>query len=99
MLWFREQYVARESDRKNPYVSPVHGDLRFLPPAFVVTAEFDPLRDEGEQYAERLERAGVVVTHRRYPGMIHGFFSMNAFLDDGKRAMNDCAAALKHALT
>ena len=98
MLWFREHYVPGEADRKNPYVSPLHADLRFLPPAFVVTAEFDPLRDEGEQYAERLERSGSVVTHRRYNGMIHGFFSMNAFLDDGKRALHDCAAALKDAL-
>jgi acetyl esterase len=98
MFWFRDHYVKGEADRKNPYVSPLHADLRFLPPAFVVTAEFDPLRDEGEQYAERLERAGAVVKHRRYAGMIHGFFSMHAFLDDGKRVMADCAAALKDAL-
>lgn len=98
MLWFREHYAKGEADRKNHYVSPLHADLRFLPPAFVVTAEFDPLRDEGEQYAERLERAGAVVKLRRYNGMIHGFFSMNAFLDDGKRVMADCAAALKDAL-
>jgi acetyl esterase len=97
MLWFRQHYV-REEDRKNPYVSPLHADLRWLPPALVVTAEFDPLRDEGEHFAERLERAGGVVTLRRYNGMIHGFFSMNAFLDDGKRALHECAEALKKAL-
>jgi acetyl esterase len=98
MLWFREHYVKNEADRKNPYVSPVHADLRWLPPALVITAQFDPLRDEGEQLADRLERAGTVVTRRRYDGMIHGFFSMNAFLDDGKRAVAECAAAIKDAL-
>jgi acetyl esterase len=98
MLWFREHYAKGEADRKNPYVSPLHADLRFLPPAFVVTAEFDPLRDEGEQFAERLQRAGCVAKLRRYNGMFHGFFSLNAYLDDGKRALADCAAALKDAL-
>jgi acetyl esterase len=98
MHWFRDHYAKGDVDRKNPYASPLHADLRFLPPAFVVTAEFDPLRDEGERFAERLERAGNVVTLRRYDGMIHGFFSMNAFLDDGKRVLSDCAAAVKDAL-
>jgi acetyl esterase len=98
MLWFRTQYVEKESDRKNPYASPLHGDLRWLPRALVVTAEFDPLRDEGEQFAERLERAGTLVTLRRYAGMIHGFFSMNAYLGEGMRALEESAAALRAAL-
>lgn len=99
MFWFRDHYLKTEADRKNPYASPLHADLRWLPPALVVTAGFDPLRDEGEQFAERLERAGAIVKLKRYDGMIHGFFSMNAFLDDGKQALGECAAALKTALT
>jgi len=98
MLWFREHYLPREAERKEPYASPLHADLRWLPRTLVLTAEFDPLRDEGEELAKRLDRAGTAVTLRRYPGMIHGFFSMNAFLDDGKRALADAAAALRDAL-
>lgn len=98
MFWFRDHYLKTEANRKEPYASPLHADLRWLPRAMVLTAEFDPLRDEGEQFAERLKRAGTAVTLRRYEGMIHGFFSMNAFLDDGKRALADAAAALREAI-
>jgi acetyl esterase len=63
----------------------------------VLTAEFDPLRDEGEVYAARLREAGVPVTLKRYTGMIHGFFSLGAVLDQGKQAVADAAAALRTA--
>jgi acetyl esterase len=99
MEWLREQYVPHEADRAKPAVSPLRApDLHGLPPAFVVTAELDPLRDEGDAYARRLQEAGVRVTHRRYDGMIHGFFSMYTHLDAGKRVMRDAAEALRAAL-
>lgn len=72
-------------------------DLSNLPPAIVITAEFDPLRDEGEQYADRLQEAGNQVTVMRYNGMIHGFFGIGAVVDQGKQAIEDAAAGLRSA--
>jgi acetyl esterase len=98
MEWFREHYVPRVADRQHPYASPLcAADLRGLPPAFVATAEFDPLRDEAEAYAARLAEAQVPVTQRRYAGMIHGFFTLSPFLDRGKEVLNDATEALKAA--
>lgn len=75
--WFHGHYLERAVDARNPYAYPLEARyLGGLPPASVVTAGFDPLRDEGIAYAERLENDGVEVAHHHYPGMIHGFFSM-----------------------
>jgi acetyl esterase len=96
MEWFRGHYLARIEDAQNPYASPLLAqDLRGLPPALVITAECDPLRDEGEAYARRLSEAGVEVTCTRYAGMIHPFFSLGGALRQGRRAIEQAAAALR----
>jgi acetyl esterase/lipase len=96
IVWFWNHYLRSATDGNNPLASPLQAnDLHGLPPAMVLTAEFDPLRDEGEAYAIRLQEAGVPVTLKRYAGTIHGFFSLGAVLDQGKQAMADAAAALR----
>lgn len=93
-----DQYIPDGVNRRNPYVSPLWAkDLKHLPPALVVTGEFDPLRDEGEAYAMELQQAGVPVVATRYKGMIHGFFQMAGKLDAGKKLINQTAAALRAA--
>ncbi len=88
------------ADASNPYAAPlVTQDLGGLPPALVITAECDPLCDEGAAYARRLQAAGVLTTYSCYDGMIHGFFGMPAVLDKGKRAVADAATALQKAFT
>jgi acetyl esterase len=96
MEWFRGHYLARIKDALNPYASPLlAADLRGLPPTLAITAECDPLRDEGEAYAKRLADAGVAVTCSRYGGMIHPFFSMGGVLSQGYRAIEQVAAAVR----
>ena len=98
MRWFWDHYLSSDADAAHPYAAPAAAkDLGNLPPALVITAEFDPLRDEGEAYAQRLKAAGVITTSTRYDGMIHGFFGMPAVLDKAKLAISEASAALKAA--
>lgn len=98
MQWFWKQYLSSDEDGKNAYASPLQArELRRVAPAFVITAEFDPLRDEGEAYAARLKEAGVPVEAKRYDGAIHGFFNLGHIIDQGKQVMNDAVTRLKAA--
>ena len=98
MHWFWNHYCGKNPDLSDPYLCPLRAkDLKRLPPALVVTAEFDPLRDEGEAYAARLREAGVAATAKRYPGMIHGFFGMGALLTQARAATREAAEALRAA--
>jgi acetyl esterase len=98
MDWYRRQYLTDLVDASNPYASPLHaGDLSGLPPALVITAEFDPLRDEGEDYAARLAQSGVAATTTRYDGVFHGFFALGMVLDAAKQANEEAYAALRAA--
>jgi len=99
MRWFWDAYVPDPSERANPYAAPLRAEkLAELPPALVLTAEYDPLRDEGEAYGSRLRDAGVRVETTRYDGQIHGFAAMFEILDAGKRALEQIGAVLRRAL-
>jgi acetyl esterase len=99
MRWYWDQYLGPDGDGTDPYASPLRGDLAGLPPAHVVTAEYDPLRDEGDAYADALRAAGVDVTLQCADGMWHGFLSVAELLADADPPTRETIAALRDALT
>ena len=99
MDWFLGHYLDGDVDLAQPTLSPLFADdLSALPPALVIAAEYDPLRDEGEAYGERLAQAGVATRVSRYDGMIHGFLTFDAALDAGHEAIDEAVSALRGAL-
>jgi acetyl esterase len=99
MWWFWSQYLTDASRAAEPDCSPLRAaNLSGLPPALILTAEYDPLRAEGEAYGARLREAGVPATVRRYEGLIHGFIRMPAVLDRASAAIDEVAVAIAYAL-
>jgi acetyl esterase len=99
MRWFYEQYLSAPADAADWQASPLAApDLSGLPPAFVLTAGYDPLCDEGDAYAARLAAAGVAVTHRRFAGQVHGFALNGKIIRAAETALDEAAAALRAAL-
>ncbi|HQS19037.1 MAG: hypothetical protein B7Y08_26985 [Rhodospirillales bacterium 24-66-33] len=95
MDWFWKAYVPAGTDLADLRLSPLLAkDFAGLPPAFVLTAGYDPLRDEGRAYANRLIDAGVKTTYVNYPGTIHGFFSLTRFLKQGLKANDEAAVVM-----
>ena len=100
MRWFWRHYLSREEQGREPSASPLLAkSLADLPPALVVTAGCDPLRDEGEAYAVRLRDAGVAVTLTQYSGMFHGFLRMTRILDQSRVLLDEVAGALRKSLS
>jgi len=94
--WFRDHYLRKPADGEDWRASPARAKtLAGLPPTYLLTAGADPLRDEGEEYAKRLEQAGVAVTYRTFPGQFHGFFTMGKLLDQANVAARDIGAWLR----
>ena len=93
-----ESYVAKQEDKTNPLASPLRAEsFSGLPPSHIVTAGHDPLRDEGKEYATRLQEAGVAAKYECYESMIHGFVSIRSIVDEGERALQACATSLREA--
>lgn len=99
MQWFRTHYLPDSLQWTNPLASPLHAQtLSQLPPALVITAEFDPLRDEGEEYAAQMKSQGVEVEVKRYDGMVHLFYQLAVMVDAGRTAIDHSVRSLRRAL-
>ena len=98
MRWYWDHYLPEAGARAHPDASPLRAPrLEGVAPAIVLTCEFDPLRDEGEAYAERLAEAGVPVVCRRYDGLVHGVYRMQGKVKRSWQLIDDSAAALRLA--
>jgi len=90
-------YTPDPAARRDPRVSPLLGDLAGVAPAFVQTAGFDPLQDEGGAYAKALAAAGVRAEHRHYPSLVHGYLQLAGYSKAARGAVDDAARALRDA--
>jgi acetyl esterase/lipase len=100
LQWHQDNYLPDRSCATDPLVSPLdHGDLHGLPPALVLTAQCDPLHAQGELYAAALQRAGVSVEHRQWPGVVHGFFQLPTIFPEGAEAVEVAGQALRRSLS
>jgi len=96
LYWFMDNYIPDPNDRQDPMASPMlRPSLKGLPPALIISAEFDPLVDENEAYAKRLKEAGVATDYVCFPGMIHPFFTLGGVVEDTAKAEYLVAQALK----
>lgn len=99
MIWFMNHYLSDPAEAADPLVSPLRArDHGRLPPALIYTAEFDPLRDEGEAYAAKLKAAGVDVLMKRWDGMNHGFFALAGLVDKADQAVDEACAWVRGRL-
>ena len=99
MKWFWNHFIEDEGQANDPYVSPLRAkNFSDLPQALIITAEYDPLRDEGEAYGKRLQEAGVKVALSRYSGMIHAFVRMTQRLDKAREAVDEIGGTLRKVL-
>jgi Esterase/lipase len=98
MAWFGAQYLSKPEDALSPYASPLLAKPDGLPPALVITAEYDPLRDEGEMYAAYLKQHGVETVATRYAGVMHGFINFYPLLEEGRLAISQIVATISHKL-
>lgn len=95
MDWFVDQYINSRDDIYDPRLSPLRGNLAQLPPAFIVTAEYDPLVDQGRAYAEALQHQGNQVIYKEYPRQVHGFMSIYPLASQAPAALRDMANFLR----
>jgi acetyl esterase len=95
--WFFDKYLTSPGEGTNPYISILHGDVSKLPPATVITADIDPLRSEGQAYADKLKTAGVPVKAMNYDGVTHEFFGLGKVVDTARRAERFAAEGLDSA--
>lgn len=90
ILWYRKTYAPNEKDWLHPGLSPYHHhDFSLLPPAFILTAQFDPLKDDGMMYSEKLKASGIPTLYKEYPGVVHGFFNLPGIAPAGSRSYRD----------
>ena len=100
MIWFWDQYLDHDGDGHNPYASPIRAEnLKELPDATVIAAEYDPLLDEAADYAKALRAAGVDVTYTEYPGMTHGFNGSFGLIDAAKEACDEASRRILTSFT